>query len=49
MPLVVGILAGFLVTVIVTLLWPKGGARWLRPLAAAGLGILVAYLVLIYS
>lgn len=46
--LLTGALAGLLVTVIVTLVWPSGRLRWARPLVAAALGFGVAYLVMTY-
>lgn len=44
--LLAGALAGLLVTVLVTLVWPHGKLRWARPLVGAGLGVGVAYLVI---
>lgn len=44
--MIVGALAGLVITVIVTMLWPRTKLRWLRPLAAPGLGLLVAYLIM---
>lgn len=41
--IIVGALAGLVVTVVVTMLWPHGFARWARSLVAAGLGVGVAY------
>jgi hypothetical protein len=46
MSLAMGALAGLLVTVVVTLVWPKNKLRWLRPLLSAGLGFAVAYLIM---
>lgn len=44
--LIIGILAGLLITVVVTAVWPKGKLRWARPLLSAGLGFLAAYLII---
>lgn len=44
--IIAGALAGLVVTVIVTMLWPKGVARWARSFMAAGLGVGVAYLLM---
>ncbi|HWI53830.1 MAG TPA: hypothetical protein VNT01_16960 [Symbiobacteriaceae bacterium] len=44
--IIVGALAGLVVTVVVTMLWPHGKARWARSLVAAGLGVGVAYLLM---
>jgi multisubunit Na+/H+ antiporter MnhB subunit len=44
--LIVGALAGLLVTMLLTVLWPKGKLRLLRPVVSAGLGALVAYLII---
>jgi hypothetical protein len=38
-----GALAGLLFTVLITYLWPHNKLRWLRPLASAGVGALVAW------
>ena len=46
MGIIVGAIVGLVVTVGVTLLWPKGFARFLRPIAAAGLGVGVAYVLM---
>lgn len=46
--LLTGALAGLLVTVVVTLVWPNGKLRWARPLVAAGLGFGAAYLIMTY-
>jgi hypothetical protein len=44
--IIAGALAGLMVTVIVTMVWPHGKLRWARPLAAAGLGFGVALLLM---
>jgi len=44
--LILGALAGLLVTIIVTLAWPKNKARLARPLVAPLLGVLVAYMLM---
>ncbi|HWI61888.1 MAG TPA: hypothetical protein VNT75_08630 [Symbiobacteriaceae bacterium] len=45
--IIVGALAGLVVTVAVTMLWPRGVARWARSLVAAGLGVGVAYVLML--
>jgi len=45
--LVVGTLAGLGVTALIAYLWPNGKLRFLRPLVSAGLGVGVAFLVMI--
>lgn len=44
--IIVGALAGLVVTAIVTMVWPKAKLRWLRPLAAPLLGVIVAYVLM---
>lgn len=44
--IIVGALAGLMVTAIATMLWPHGKLRWARPLASAALGFGVAYLLM---
>lgn len=44
--ILVGALAGLVVTAVVTMIWPKEKLRWLRPLVAPGLGVLVAYMLM---
>lgn len=44
--MIVGALAGLVVTAVATMVWPKDKLRWLRPLAAPGLGLLVAYMLM---
>lgn len=44
--IIAGALAGLMVTVIVTYLWPHGKARWARSVVAAGLGVGIAYLLM---
>lgn len=46
--IIAGALGGLLVTVLVTMLWPKKTLRFLRPIAAAGLGVGAAYLLMTY-
>lgn len=41
--MIFGAVTGLIVTVAVTLMWPRDKMRWLRPLAAPVIGILIAY------
>jgi hypothetical protein len=41
--IIVGVLAGLLFTVLITYLWPRNTLRWLRPIASAGVGFLIAW------
>jgi len=44
--LMLGILAGLVVTALIAYLWPRGKFRLIRPLASAGLGLGAAYLIM---
>jgi hypothetical protein len=41
--IIFGATAGLVVTIMVTVAWPRQKLRFLRPLAAAGLGLATAY------
>lgn len=45
--LIIGILAGGLVTGLIAFVWPVKSLRWLRPLAASALGVGVALLIML--
>ncbi len=47
--MIIGALAGLVVTTAITLVWPKDRLRWARPLVSAGLGVAVAYLVMVLA
>lgn len=44
--IILGSIAGLVVTTVVTMIWPKNSLRLLRPLAAAVLGVAAAYLIM---
>lgn len=46
--LVFGILGGLLVTVIMTMVWPKNKARFLRPLVTPIVGVAIALLAMYF-
>ncbi len=46
--IIVGLLAGLVVTAVATMVWPKGKLRWLRPMVTPILGVLVAYVLMRY-
>jgi fructose-specific phosphotransferase system IIC component len=46
--IIVGALAGLLLTVVVTILWPHGKAGALKVFVGPLLGVLVAYFVIVY-
>ena len=44
--IIIGVLAGGVLTAMITVMWPKGTLRWLRPFAAAGIGLAAAYFIM---
>ncbi|HLO04091.1 MAG TPA: hypothetical protein VK191_13355 [Symbiobacteriaceae bacterium] len=46
--LIFGILGGLLVTVVMTMVWPKDKARFLRPLVTPIVGVAVALLAMYF-
>lgn len=44
--IIIGALAGGVLTAMITVMWPKGKLRWLRPFAAAGIGLAAAYFIM---
>lgn len=44
--LLIGFLAGAVVTAVVAFVWPRDKLRWARPLVAAGFGAGVAFMLM---
>lgn len=46
--LIFGLIAGLLVTVVMTMMWPRDKARFLRPLVTPIVGVAVALLAIYF-